>query len=366
LHLGQGNRRFGDGAVGEVDAVRRVLPALVDQAGRGLARVFDEPVAVGVAVPLHPLQSAVGVRQQVPGEVAAAAPPPQLTQQHDEQRGGVGGPVVGAAAAQGQGGGRAEPDLVQDPTRFFFGGRIDGVALAVGQGLQRARGQAVVPGQQHPGGEQRVAPEQGHEPGSPGGHHGPVRVSGVEDAQRPDVLDAAVQHRGQVWVGRGDPGGGAPPVPEPAGRHGVLHRLAARVVQPHRDPVADWHHFHGGQPFAPRRDHGTPGQGPWSNRGIAVTADQEPVAALLPASVEDQRRVRSDRPDRVGWLCEPGLDLEQVGEVSVRRKRDRHGRRQPRRVVDGDVLAQAVADVAVPDDQHGGVDGSAWRRRQTA
>ena len=74
LHLGQGDGRLGDRAVGEVDAVPGILPALVDQAGRGLAGVFDEPVAVGVAVPLHPLQGAVGVGQQVPGELGRGGP----------------------------------------------------------------------------------------------------------------------------------------------------------------------------------------------------------------------------------------------------------------------------------------------------
>jgi hypothetical protein len=315
---------------------------------------------------LDPAEGAIGMRQQLLREPTVASPPPQLAEEHDEQRGGVGGAVVGALPAEGQGGGRAEPDLVQDPAGFLFCCRVDGAALALGQGLQSARGQAVVPGQQHPGGEQRVAPEQGHKPGGARGHHGPVRVCGVEDAQRPDVFDAAAQRRGQVRVGRGYPGGVVSPLPEPAGRHGMLHRLAARVMRPHRNPVVDRHRFHAYQPLAARRDHRTPGHGARAGRGIAVTVDQQPMAAFAAASFEGQRRAGGGDLDRGGWLRQPGLDLEQVGEVGIGGERDRRSRRQPRGVADGDVLAHAVADVAAPDEQHGGVGGGAGRRRQAA
>ena len=54
LHLDERDRPVRQRAVGEVDAVPRVLPALVGQSGRVAALVVDETVAVRVAVADEP------------------------------------------------------------------------------------------------------------------------------------------------------------------------------------------------------------------------------------------------------------------------------------------------------------------------
>ena len=164
LDLGKRDGRLGDRAVGEVDAVPGILPALVDQAVAGLAAVLDEPVAVGVAVGLDPLQRPVGVRQQRGDCAVLAAPALELAEQHDEQRRRVRTAVVRAAAAERERGGRAKAHLVQDLARLLLRARVEVAALPGSQRSQRAERETRIPGQQHPRGQQRVAAEQRHEP----------------------------------------------------------------------------------------------------------------------------------------------------------------------------------------------------------
>jgi hypothetical protein len=80
----------------------------------------------------------------------------------------------------------------------------------------------------------------------------------VEDAQRPDVFDAAAQHRRKVRLGRLHLRGVAPPFAQPAGGNGVLGRLAARVVRLQRESVHDRDRFDADRPLAARRDNCLP------------------------------------------------------------------------------------------------------------
>ena len=74
LHLAQRDRRLGQPAGPVADRVEAVLPALVGQAPVGGTAVLDEPVAVPVAVVLHPGQRLVGGRQQPAYPLRVAAP----------------------------------------------------------------------------------------------------------------------------------------------------------------------------------------------------------------------------------------------------------------------------------------------------
>ena len=71
---------------------------------------------------------------------------------------------------------------MQDPPGLFLGEQVHRFALPVGQGLQRAQRQRSVDRHHHEGGEQRVPPEQGHEPGRPGGDDHAVGMLRVNDA----------------------------------------------------------------------------------------------------------------------------------------------------------------------------------------
>ena len=136
LHLAQGDRRMGDGAVRVADAVPGVLPALVGEAPVGRPLVLDIPVAVGVAEVLDPLERPLGVGQQLVDRLAGEPPAPELAEEHDEQRRGVGGPVVDAAAAERQRRRVAEAHLVEDATGLLVASGVDVVALEAGEGLQ--------------------------------------------------------------------------------------------------------------------------------------------------------------------------------------------------------------------------------------
>src|SRR5206468_2345545 len=95
LHLGQRNRWCGEAASGIVDAVERVLPALVDQSAVSCATIFDESVAVEVAVGVDPAQRPVGGGQQGRQLGLGQSPAVQLAEQRNEQWGGIRRPVIG-------------------------------------------------------------------------------------------------------------------------------------------------------------------------------------------------------------------------------------------------------------------------------
>ena len=76
LDLAGRDRRRCEPAVGEDDRVPGVLPALVDEAGRGVARaVVDETVVVRVAVQADPVERRPCRRLEIADEVAVTRPP---------------------------------------------------------------------------------------------------------------------------------------------------------------------------------------------------------------------------------------------------------------------------------------------------
>ncbi len=225
LHLGQRDRRLGQGAVGELDAIPRVLPPLVGQAVISLALVFDVAVAVEVAVFDEPVDRRFGVGGERVDDLGGEAPAPKFAEHDDEQRRGVGGAVVDRAAAERQGRRLAEAHLVQDASRFFLGAGVDLGALETRQRLQHAEGEVGFDHHRHPRREQRVATEQRHEPRRTGSDDGALGVLGVEHAQRAEVFGAAGDDRRQqrvIGVDLGDRG--APAVESFLGRrHGDGH-----------------------------------------------------------------------------------------------------------------------------------------------
>jgi hypothetical protein len=80
LNFAEGYGRFGHPAVGEVDPIPGVLPALVHQSVLVGALVFDEAVAVAVSVLLHPFNGAVSVREEGVDDVRAKSPPAEFAE----------------------------------------------------------------------------------------------------------------------------------------------------------------------------------------------------------------------------------------------------------------------------------------------
>ena len=239
------------------------------------------------------------------------------------------------------------------------------VALPGGQGLQRPGGQARVPGQQHPGGQQRVPAEQGHEPGRAGRHHRPRGVLGVEDAQRAEVLDAAVEHRGQGRVGgahlraRGGATCAAAWPGWPA-RSSCRAGSAASSARRRLTGTASMLTVRSPWPGMVSRQVSDPSV---TDR-IAVAVDDQLLVAVAAAAGDHQR----SSPPRARWpppRLGPPLDLEQVGEVGVGGQLQGAPDGAGRGVAQGDVLAHAVADVAAAHHQQRAV-GPARPRRHAA
>ena len=121
LRLGQRDRRLGDPAVGVLDRVAGVLPALVGQAAPGRVDVPDEAVAAAVRAVGEPADRGPQRRQQLPHRGRRQPPPPGVVQQRDPQRGRVDRAVVDRRQPVAAGRRRPGPDLVQDLARLLAG-----------------------------------------------------------------------------------------------------------------------------------------------------------------------------------------------------------------------------------------------------
>ena len=137
--------------------------------------------------------------------------------------------------------------------RLLLRDRVDRVTLEPGEGLQHAERQVGIDDEREPRGDQRVAPEERHEPRCARGHHRALGVVGIEDAQRTEVLGAAPDdelERREVGFHRGD---GAPPSLQPLLGLGSLHRLAAAIAGLDDALVHDGCELHTRRPGAARR-----------------------------------------------------------------------------------------------------------------
>ena len=168
LHLDQRDRAAGERAVGVEDRVVAVLPALVDQAVGVLPAVLDEAVAVAVAVDLDPGQRRLDVGPELEhgGEIAGAVE--VGAGQHDEERRRVDAAVVAAERHLPELGHLAEAHLVQDLAGLGVGGGVDLGRLGGGEVAQHAAGDLRVEPERLQRGDQRVAAEDGGEPGDAG------------------------------------------------------------------------------------------------------------------------------------------------------------------------------------------------------
>ena len=131
LHLAERDGPLGQRAVGVKDGIVRVLPSLLDEPLVGLARVLDEPVTVGVAVPFDPGQRVIDVGRQRANEGGVTGPAEVGRGQHHEERCGIDAAVVAPERHLAERGHLAPPRLVQDLPRL---------RVALGRGLGRLRG----------------------------------------------------------------------------------------------------------------------------------------------------------------------------------------------------------------------------------
>ena len=164
LHLAWSDRRLCQRAVVKALRIPRVLPGLVVEPTLGPALVLDEPVAVAVSVLVDPFEREQRRLFQVTDKGSVVGPAPHLGEQDQVERGRVDGPVV---ALEPDAGSLAVPDLVHDLAWLGVDGRVFLFRLQLGQHLE---GRACQLGAEHKrlqARDDRVAPENGHEPRHP-------------------------------------------------------------------------------------------------------------------------------------------------------------------------------------------------------
>ena len=328
-----------------------------------------------------------GVGQQLVDHLAGHAPAPHLPQQHHEQRRGVGRAVVDAPAAERQGGGVAEAHLVEDPTGLLVVAGVDVGALEPGQGLEHAAGQVGIDQQGHPGGEQGVAPEHGHEPRRTGRHHHPLGKVGIEDPQRAEVLGAAGDHLLQPRVVGLDLGHLAAPLGQALARASPGRPVGRTGTWGRRRPVDDRADLDAGRPLAPGGHDDLEGGQVGGGGRVLVEPDLHPPGHPAPAvGVRDHGpldRQAAAGPTRVGRPCpvrrprirtasrgSPMVDSSPVAGPSPTRPSLTANRSAKSasdehldgaegglvgEVAEGEVLAHALAHVAGPEHHQGGV-----------
>src|SRR5439155_12575082 len=99
--------------------------------------VFDESIAIGIAIRGHPLQRGLRVGQQLAGEIEVAGPAHVLAERHQKQRRRVDTAVVRAVRHTLEPGELTYAHLVQDLAWLFVAEVVDLLALVPRQESER-------------------------------------------------------------------------------------------------------------------------------------------------------------------------------------------------------------------------------------
>ena len=149
----------------------------------GCDLIRDIPVALQVRVLVDPPQRRTGLELQLPHQPGVAGPAPVLVQQDDKQRGRVGAAVVGRMGSLLEGGQLAVAHLVEDAAGILVAEVVDAGALPERELAVARRRQSWLNGRACRLVD-AVAPEHGHEPGSPAAGRLCVRRSVSRNAAR--------------------------------------------------------------------------------------------------------------------------------------------------------------------------------------
>ncbi len=212
LHDGHGQ---GDGQVVPLP----VLPALMEQGLGVVLRVHEEPPVPEPAVVHHPAVGRDDGPLKLPDKAEVLRPAPILLQDHEEEGGAVHAPVVRKLPPGQLGLGRGvRPVLVEDLARLLLRGRVDALPLEPRQLPERGRRDRRVDIEGLPGGDQRVAAEEGvvarmarpqvpvrgpepvHVRAQPGPHG--VQVHDTSRGRRPAYVRASPVFRSNRWIRR--------------------------------------------------------------------------------------------------------------------------------------------------------------------
>ncbi len=315
LHLDQRDRRLGEATVAKADRVSRVLPPLVLQAVLGGALVLEEAVAVAIGGALDPPHRGdeVPLHRAQEGEIAGATV--VLGEQQDEERRGVDAAEIGEARGEAP---RADQalgaQLVQDLPGLLLGLRIILLALPARERSQDAAREIRQERARLQRGEERVAPEERHEPGDARGEVEVVaRALEPRDAQRVEILDRPLEGLIERGIAGAELG-----VRRRARRGGRDPRALAHSIRSHTAAVA--------------------------RRGEVAVGDRVHIEANVERAARPQRRVEAGptpfedrllREAHLGPAAPPGRGVEREREHrAAQRQRARGRRRGERRGLD--------------------------------
>ena len=336
LHLAQRDRWLGQAPVGMEHRVLRVFPALLYQAFVAAPAVFDEAVAVEVAVAVDPLQRQQHLRPDAADEFEVAGARVVGAGQQHEQRRGVHRAVV--AAERNLAGGRhlALARLVQDLARLGIALRVLLGGLRGGEEAEHAARQRRVDPQELERSEDAVAPEGGGVPRYAGVRIGAgTQVGGEHREIGQRALDPQVDQRVRCFEAA----------------QLVHRRMALAVVAAHGVLVA-----HGARPsldvglaahgavqvhlllgIEAQVELGQPRAQP--RRGGLELHARAPIAGIQPA-VGQQHLVGPHHvgPALAAALADHAAHLEQVDEIGIEAQRELRTHRLAAMVGDADVL----------------------------
>ena len=238
-----------------------------------------------------------------------------------------------------------------------LGRRVDAGALQARQCPRGAQRQRRIQQQGHQRGQDRVAPEQGHEPRRARDDQRFVGVVGVEEAQRAQVLTGAAEGSQQPR----DVGVEGRQPPRPRGLtlrgHGRRGRLAAGVARRHDLAAAHGQQLHARRPLRPGVELGVPGHDAVvAAAGALLRADDQ---AARVRGVGDAQAVCGGRAGRGRGFGSAFLHREEVGEIGVHLQAHRHRAMGGGEVAHAHVQAGAPTDPEVALHQQGAVRGAA-------
>ena len=192
---------------------------------RGAPLVLDEAVAVAVAVRVDPLEGGQSRPAEPLRELPVARPAPDLRQEHEIQRCRVDGPVVAREPLLR---GTAGAQLVEDLPRLGVDRGVVDPRLQRRQRLERADRELGAEEHGLEARDDRVAAEDGHEPGHARGGQVPGALAGPQP-QRREVGDGLVERVTElVRRGRADAAAGATTRRTTRGRAPAPCRTCAR------------------------------------------------------------------------------------------------------------------------------------------
>ncbi len=188
LNLNQSDRTFRQGPVFVENGVLAVFPALIDEPLVVLPRIFDETIAVAIAIAFDPFERRADMRPQLTDGLEVAGPLEIGSGEHNEERRCVDAAVVAPERHFSESRHLAMARLMQDFARLRVRDGIGVDGLHRGEALENASGDRRIEPQSFESRDDPVPPEYRAKPGNAGVR---IRAFGEVRLQHIKIGDAA-------------------------------------------------------------------------------------------------------------------------------------------------------------------------------